>query len=1407
MMPYQCAFLPSHAPRRRRNRAARLSKLCVFQLLLIVLAAQSAWAQSFGPSVNLTAGLATRSVAAGDFNGDGHPDLLAVSSGDATGGKLSFFAGAGDGSFGAKVDFPAVSNAYAIVAGDFNGDGKLDAAVANSNTAANNETAAVLETVSIFLGNGDGTFQPANNLPVDNQAKEVITADFNADAKIDLAVVCNDEVDVLLGNGDGTFQPRLRLGVSVPSLALVGGDFNGDGKADLAATNNIPVDENMHGGIDMFLGNGDGTFQPRVNVLGIPHSLGLAAGDLNGDGKLDLALVNTSAAALSIVLGNGDGTFQPKTDYSVNTIPGTIAAVEIADLSGDGKSDLAVTDRSLGLVTLAGNGDGTLRTPLPFSVGTGGAPVFVNTGDLNHDNKIDLLGVTVGNANNGTVHVLLNKTGLLSVSGVVRDDGGAPLAGVTVRLTGPEAAPVMVTSKDDGSYSFDSLAAGGTFTVTPARTHYTFSPASRTIENLSANTTADFTGTLARHNISGAVVNQDGAPAGGVTVTLGGGAAATTTTGPDGRFAFTSLPAGGNYTVTPTLPRFMFSPASLAFNNLSGNRTGFFVAFPRTFTISGTVRDTVRNASLGGVNVILSGSRAATATTSFDGTYSFTGLPIGGDYTVTVAPALTLNLFSTYTLAPPLSRKFTNLSSDMTADFAGALFATAVPQTSGGVSAVGDFDGDGHLDLLTTEGIVIVRLLRGRGDGSFHPPTDVQVGFGGAVDVVAADFNGDGKLDIAGSDPFANVISVLFGNGDGTFQSRTAYPVGFDKRPASLIAADFNGDGKPDLAAGETNRNFNEDVTGVALFINKGDGTFNPLTRAVVQPFAVGVNAGDYNKDGKLDLVTANFSGLANHASVLLGNGDGTFAAPVTYAVGQTPRLVEVGDFNKDGNLDLVTSNRFDVSVLLGNGDGTLQPAVNYANGAGVGSSGGSSLAQADFNGDGAIDVAVIISGSVVMLTGKGDGSFNAPVMQQLGFALGGLAANDFNHDNRPDLLTLVLGGTNSIPASARTLLNVAAAPTFKFGAGAYTAGEGDGAVVITVTRSGDLSQPAAVDYATSNETASDRTDYLAAVGTLRFAAGEASKTFNVFITNDVLVEDGERLNLSLGNPVGGTLGATPTATLTINSDDSTNTTANPIDETTFFVRQHYRDFLGRDPDADGLAFWSNGIESCGADQQCREVKRVDTSAAFFLSIEFQETGYLAYRMYKAAYGDAASDGVPGTVPAVRLREFLADAQRVGQGVQVGVGDWQQQLEANKATYALEFVQRARFTAAFPTALTAEDFVNKLAENTGAALSPEERAALLAVLGATPQDATKRAQAVRTVAEDAGLRQAELNRAFVLMQYYGYLRRNPDDPQDTNFGGWRFWLDKLDQFNGNFVQAEMVKAFITSIEYRQRFGQ
>jgi len=264
-----------------------------------------------------------------------------------------------------------------------------------------------------------------------------------------------------------------------------------------------------------------------------------------------------------------------------------------------------------------------------------------------------------------------------------------------------------------------------------------------------------------------------------------------------------------------------------------------------------------------------------------------------------------------------------------------------------------------------------------------------------------------------------------------------------------------------------------------------------------------------------------------------------------------------------------------------------------------------------------------------------------------------------------------------------------------------------------------------------------------------------------------------------------------------------TPTCANPIDCPDFFVTQHYRDFLGREPDASGLAFWTNEITFCGSDAQCVEAKRINVSAAYFLSIEFQQSGYLVYRFYKAAFGN-----LPGAPVPVRRSDFLPDAQAIGQGVIVNQGNWQQQLETNKQNYANAFVQRATFTSAYPTSMSSEQFVDALFANAGVTPSASDRNAAINefAFGATTNDPAARARALRRVAENETLAHQEFNRAFVLMQYFGYLRRNPNDAPDGNFDGYNFWLNKLNQFNGNYIQAEMVKAFLSSIEYRRRFG-
>jgi Calx-beta domain/Beta-propeller repeat len=412
---------------------------------------------------------------------------------------------------------------------------------------------------------------------------------------------------------------------------------------------------------------------------------------------------------------------------------------------------------------------------------------------------------------------------------------------------------------------------------------------------------------------------------------------------------------------------------------------------------------------------------------------------------------------------------------------------------------------------------------------------------------------------------------------------------------------------------------------------------------------------------------------------------------------------------------------------------------------------------------------------------------------------------------NFPTASPLQPANAGGLDAFVVKIADAAPTSTVQFNSPTYSIQEDCTFVNLTVNRTGDTSGTAKVDYSTLDATATARRDYITVVGTLSFAPGETSRTIAVLINEDSYVEGNETFTVNLSNPSGVSLGAS-VATVTI-VDDPTEPLTNPIDDPSTFVCQQYHDFLNRQADASGQAFWTNEITSCGMGQACIDVKRVNTSGAFFLSIEFQQTGYLVERLYKAAYGDANGTSTLGgahqiTLPTVRFNEFLPDTQQIGQGVVVGQAGWETILESNKQAFATQFVQRSRFAAAFPTSMTPAQFVDKLNQNAGNVLSAGERTLAMNFFGgaADTTNSMARAQALRQVADDPDLVNAEFNRAFVLMEYFSYLRRNPNDAPDADYTGYDFWLTKLNQFNGNYIGAEMVKAFITSIEYRQRFG-
>ena len=292
--------------------------------------------------------------------------------------------------------------------------------------------------------------------------------------------------------------------------------------------------------------------------------------------------------------------------------------------------------------------------------------------------------------------------------------------------------------------------------------------------------------------------------------------------------------------------------------------------------------------------------------------------------------------------------------------------------------------------------------------------------------------------------------------------------------------------------------------------------------------------------------------------------------------------------------------------------------------------------------------------------------------------------------------------------------------------------------------------------------------------GNYRFDGVETSGFYTVTPSRaNYSFSPAERSFSQLGN-------STEAAFTAVANDDGVN----PLDTPEYFVRQHYLDFLGREPDESGFNFWSDQILECGSDADCVERRTINVSAAYFLSIEFQQTGGLVDGLYRASYGVRP-----------QFAEFMPDTQTIARDVVVGRTGWEQLLTANKQAFLDDWVNRPAFRAAYDL-LTNDRYVDALIAHTGISFTPSERDAL--VNGLT-LGTLSRASVLQRIAEDERFVAAKRNETFVMMEYFGYLRRDPDA------SGFQFWLNKLNQFGGNFEQAEMVKAFIVSSEYRGRF--
>jgi hypothetical protein len=692
-------------------------------------------------------------VAVGDFDGDGNLDVVVAISGAApNSGTVSILLGNGDGTFQTVQSYAVGWYPKSVAVGDFNGDGHLDVVVANSGFYP-----SFPGSISILLGNGDGTFQAPQSYAAGLDPSCVAVGDFNGDGYLDLAVSnppilagAVGMVSILLGNGDGTFQAAQQSGTSAQNgpLTLAVADLNHDGHLDVVLVSWIT-------GLTVLLGNGDGTFQPAQDYptgTGTTQPSALAVGDFNGDSNLDVAVADyLGNDNLSILLGNGNGTFQAPQSFALLPATSSAGSIAVGDFNGDSRLDLAVAG-TWGVSVFLSNGDGTFQAAQDY--GAGHYPFSVAVGDFNRDGIPDLAVSNISSGSlQGTVNIFLAK-GDGTFRGARIYPSGSIMA---VADFNGDGVPDLATAGPYLDAGTILLGAGdGTFQA--AATFAAGGPLALAV--------GDF--------------NGDGKP--DIVTT---------------NYIIDLDPRHGNLTLVESDVRVFL-----------GNGDGTFREAHKYATGLGPIAVAVADLNGDGIPDLIVANGGATFYPTGDNTVSV--LLGNGDGTFRAAQSYPTGL-------TPVS------------------------------VAVGDFNGDGHPDIVVANGSAgTVGLLLGKGDGTFQAVANYAAG-SNPVSVAVGDFNGDGIADVAVADRGSGTVIILLGKGDGTFQPAQSYAAG--NSASSVAVADFNRDGKLDIAVGNPNDGK------VSIWLGNGDGSFQTPLSYAAGSFSSPLVVRDFNGDGWPDLV------------------------------------------------------------------------------------------------------------------------------------------------------------------------------------------------------------------------------------------------------------------------------------------------------------------------------------------------------------------------------------------------------------------------------------------------------------------------------------------------------------------------------------------------------------------------